>query len=419
MMDCIVVNNVGKKYKRYRNKRHRILEWLMPGKTLHEEKWVLRNITFRIRQGESVGIIGHNGAGKSTLLKIITGTTHPSEGTIQTNGRISALLELGMGLHPDFTGRQNAYTVCQLMGLRNQEIDELMPKIEEFAEIGDYMDRPLRTYSSGMAIRVAFAAATAIRPDILIVDEALSVGDAYFQHKSFNRIRQFKNEGTSLLFVSHDPGAVKTLCDRAILLDGGLVIRDGRPDEVLDYYNAIIAKREADNEIQQSLGTNNKLITRSGNKDITIENVSLYSDNKNVNAIQVGDHVEVKIELRCNKAVNRPTVGFLIKDRLGNEVFGTNTYYLENDLGLWEPGKRYSVSFYFQANIGIGTYSISAAVHDGFQHIERNYDWIDQAATFQVITGNHYHFNGGTFLHTKSDYSVGEIEHAFADYRED
>ena len=408
-MDCIAVNNIGKKYKRYRSRRHRIMEWLTGGKkTFHEEKWVLRNISFRIRQGESVGIIGHNGAGKSTLLKIITGTTHPSEGTIQIYGRISALLELGMGLHPDFTGRQNAYTVCQLMGLKNHEIDELIPQIEDFAEIGDYMDRPLRTYSSGMAIRVAFAAATAVRPDILIVDEALSVGDAYFQHKSFNRIRQFKNEGTSLLFVSHDPGAIKTLCDRVILLDNGYMIKDGRPDEVLDYYNAIIAKREADNEIQQSLGINNKVVTRSGNKAIYIEKVELYSNGLKVNAVQVGDHLEIRIHLKCNRNVNKTTVGFIIKDRLGYEVFGTNTYHLNHDLGNWETDKSYTLSFHIPANIGIGSYSITAAVHDGYQHIENNYDWIDQAYTFQVVLGDGYSFNGVSFLQTKSVLQIEE-----------
>jgi len=406
--DCIVIDNIGKKYKRYRSRSHRIAEWLMPGKNLHEEKWVLRHVSFRVRQGESVGIIGHNGAGKSTLLKIITGTTQPSEGTVRTVGRISALLELGIGLHPDFTGRQNAYMICQLMGLKNHEIDALMPEIEAFAEIGDYMDRPLRTYSSGMAVRVAFAASTAVRPDILIVDEALSVGDAYFQHKSFNRIRQFRNEGTTLLFVSHDPAAVKTLCDRAILLDNGYIIKDGRPDEVLDYYNAIIAKREADQEIQQSLSLNNKVITRSGNKAIYIENVELYSDNKKVNAVRVGDPLEIRIRLKCNKNVNKPTVGFMIKDRLGNEVFGTNTYHLNHELGFWETNKIYTLSFFIPANIGIGAYSITAAVHDGYQHIENNYDWIDQANTFQVVPGNEPTFNGVAYMPTRSVLQIEE-----------
>lgn len=398
-MDSISVDNIGKKYKSYRSKSHRVLEWLTLGnKQMHNEIWVLRNVSFRVRQGESVGIIGHNGAGKSTLLKIITGTTQPSEGTIHTHGRISALLELGMGLHPDFTGRQNVYMVCQLMGLKNHEIDSLMPSIEAFAEIGDYMDRPLRTYSSGMAVRVAFAAATAVRPEILIVDEALSVGDAYFQHKSFNRIRQFKDEGTTLLFVSHDPGAVKNLCDRAILLDHGMIIKDGRPDEVLDYYNAIIAKRDADYLIRQTQGAGNRLITRSGSGVAEINGVSIQSHGKESAAVQVGEQVDIAVKFRCHKTLNNPTVGILIKDRLGNEIFGTNTYHTNLHLGICEAGTDHTVKFSFPLNLGTGHYSLTVAIHDGPAHTSSNYDWWDQAATIQVIPGNQPFFTGVSYL---------------------
>lgn len=398
MTDCIVIDNLGKKYKRYRSRSHRIAEWLMPGKNLHEEKWVLRHVSFRVRQGESVGIIGHNGAGKSTLLKIITGTTQPSEGSVRTLGRISALLELGIGLHPDFTGRQNAYMICQLMGLKNHEIDALMPEIEAFAEIGDYMDRPLRTYSSGMAVRVAFAAATAVRPDILIVDEALSVGDAYFQHKSFNRIRQFRKEGTTLLFVSHDPGAVKNLCDRAILLDQGLMIKEGRPDEVLDYYNAIIARREADYQIRQTQGAGNRMITRSGSGAAEILDVSIHSLGKETAAVRVGEMVDILVTFRCHRTLDNPTVGILLKDRLGNDIFGTNTYHTRLYIGTCEAGTDHAVKFSFPLNLGIGHYSLTVAVHEGPAHTTDNYDWWDQAGTIQVIPGEQPFFSGVSYL---------------------
>ncbi|MBK8538333.1 MAG: ABC transporter ATP-binding protein [Candidatus Competibacteraceae bacterium] len=229
-MSQIRVNNLGKAYKRYPNRWSRLLEWFAPGdRPRHQAHWVMRGVSFSVTPGEAVGIIGNNGAGKSTLLKIITGTTQASEGSVEVSGRIAALLELGMGFHPDFSGRQNVFMAGQLLGHSVATLHQHFAEIEAFAEIGDYIDQPVRTYSSGMQVRLAFSVATAIRPDILIVDEALSVGDAYFQHKSFARIRQFRDQGTTLLFVSHSPGAVKTLCNRVILLDQGIMARDGAP----------------------------------------------------------------------------------------------------------------------------------------------------------------------------------------------
>lgn len=400
-MNRIEVRGLGKKYKRYPNQWARLLEWVS-GKKTHSEKWVLKGLTFQVKEGESIGIIGHNGAGKSTLLKILTGTLSPSEGEYNANGRIAALLELGMGFHPDFTGIQNVYMSCQLMGLSNQEIEELLPSIESFAEIGDYIYQPLRTYSSGMSVRLAFATATAIRPDILIVDEALSVGDAYFQHKCFDRIRSYREEGTTILFVSHDPGAVKNLCDRAILLDQGLMIKEGRPEEILDYYNAIIAKREADYAIKQSIGDGNRINTRSGNGSLQIERVSLISDEKEVFAVQVGEHAKIALKVKANQKIEDPTIGFVIKDRLGNEVFGTNTFHLNQALGRLEEGQIYEVSFDLTMNLGVGNYSITVAAHNGRDHLDSNYDWWDHAVTFQVIRGKEYSFDGVCFLPTSA-----------------
>src|SRR5579862_3817599 len=221
-MGTIRVSQLGKAYKYYPTRWSRLAEWLVPfGPPRHELKWVLRDINFHVSPGESVGIIGINGAGKSTLLKLIAGTAIATKGSVAMTGRVAALLELGMGFHPDFTGRQNAFMAGQLLGLGTQELLALMPEIEAFAEIGDYVDQPVRVYSSGMQMRLAFSVATAKRPDILIVDEALSVGDAYFQHKSFDRIREFKQQGTTLLMVSHDKTAIQSICDRAILLDAG------------------------------------------------------------------------------------------------------------------------------------------------------------------------------------------------------
>lgn len=209
----------------------------MPGEQVrHAKKWVLKNISFEIEAGESVGIVGVNGAGKSTLLKLLTGTTQPTEGTIRTQGRVAALLELGMGFHPDFTGRQNVYMSGLMMGYSREEITRLMPDIERFADIGEYIDQQVRIYSSGMQMRLAFAVATSSRPDILIVDEALSVGDSRFQAKCYARIAEFKRQGTTLLLVSHSAGDIVKHCDRAIFLKNGAIGMDGSSRDVTNRY---------------------------------------------------------------------------------------------------------------------------------------------------------------------------------------
>lgn len=253
-MGHIRVTGLGKAYKQYPSRWSRLAEWLIPFSPIrHRQHWVLQGVEFEIAPGEAVGIVGVNGAGKSTLLKMITGTTQPTCGQIQLEGRVAALLELGMGFHADFTGRQNAVMAGQLLGMPIEEIEALMPEIERFAEIGEAIDHPVRTYSSGMQMRLAFSVATARRPDILIVDEALSVGDAYFQHKSFDRIRSFRKAGTTLLIVSHDRSAIQSICDSAILLENGRVAMHGTPEAVMDYYNALLAEREGQTVRQEML----------------------------------------------------------------------------------------------------------------------------------------------------------------------
>jgi len=229
MSSVLKVNNISKSFIDYTSEWQRIFSWFGLKSKSKEEHSILKHISFSIAPGEAVGIVGQNGAGKSTLLKIITGTLKPSSGTVDIDGRISAILELGMGFHPDLTGRQNVYHSAGLMGYTTPQIDAIIDELEDFAEIGEYFDQPVRTYSSGMQLRVAFGVVTAYRPEILIVDEALSVGDAYFQHKSLAKIKEFQEQGTTLLLVSHDRGAIQAICDRAILLEKGAVIKDGNP----------------------------------------------------------------------------------------------------------------------------------------------------------------------------------------------
>lgn len=400
MNSSISVKNISKCYKIYPSRNARLKEWLIPfKKKCHEEKWVLRDISFEVGQGEAIGIIGMNGAGKSTLLKIITGTVMPTTGSVKFNGTVSALLELGLGFHPDFTGRQNVYMSGQLLGYTTEEIEQCMQEIEEFAEIGKAIDAPVRTYSSGMQVRLAFSVATMKRPDILIVDEALSVGDAYFQHKSFGRIKEFQKEGTTLLLVSHDKAAIQAVCDRAILLDKGNVIKEGEPEEIMDYYNAMIGGSD-DGEIQQEKTEDGRIKTSSGNRDVTVEKVEIYGDDKIAEILPVGGLCKIVVYGKANKDIENLACGVMIKDRLGQDVYGTNTYLNKKEIKLLETGKRIKIEFSFYLNLGEGNYSVTVAFHSGKTHINANYEWVDLAAIFQVINMNNLPFAGSTYLPT-------------------
>jgi lipopolysaccharide transport system ATP-binding protein len=398
-MGTITVTGLGKAYKQYAHRWSRLAEWILPGhKTHHQLKWVMRDVTFTVNPGEAVGIIGINGAGKSTLLKMITGTTQPTTGSVQITGRVAAMLELGMGFHPDFTGRQNAYMAGQLLGYSSDDITRLMPEIEAFAEIGDYIDQPVRVYSSGMQMRLAFSVATAHRPDVLIVDEALSVGDAYFQHKSFDRIRGFGKNGTTLLIVSHDKAAIQAICDRAILLNAGSVALEGTPQSVLDYYNAMLAEQE-NQTVRQEIKEDGKVQTVSGSGEAALEEVTILNANgERIEVVNVGQNVTLKIVLRTTVALPKLVVGYVIKDRLGQPVFGTNTHHLKQAIGELFEGGTTSLRFQFDANLGEGTYSISVALHAEDTHISKNYEWRDLALVFNVVNADKNTFLGVAWL---------------------
>jgi len=402
-MGHLRVRGLGKAYRQYAQKSGRLAEWLGLGRR-HELKWVLRDVTFDVAPGEAVGIVGANGAGKSTLLKLITGTIRPTTGAYEVGGRIAALLELGIGFHPDFTGRQNVYMAGHIMGIPAGHISSLMAGIEAFAEIGDNIDNPVRTYSSGMQVRLAFSVATAVRPDILVIDEALSVGDAYFQHKSFDRIRAFRDEGTTLLFVSHNPGTIKTLCDRAILLDHGVKLRDGSPDAVLDYYNALIAAQRSDYEIRQT-ELAGEVVTRSGSREAVIESVELFEGGAPVRSVRRGVAASIHVIVQLKKNLPALTVGILLRDRLGNDVFGTNTFYLGTEID-GRAGESIIIEFAFpHLNLGVGSYSLTVAAHAGEAHVATNYDWWDRTLVFQVVPGDGPQSIGVAYLPVSATWS--------------
>ncbi|HLT26814.1 MAG TPA: ABC transporter ATP-binding protein [Zeimonas sp.] len=380
----IRVDQLGKAYPRFRSRRHALATWMgLYPRDLH---WVLRDISFTVRQGESVGLVGVNGAGKSTLLKLVTGTTMPTTGSVEVDGRVAALLELGMGFHPEFTGRQNVILSARMQGFSPEEIDALLPHIEAFAEIGEYFDQPVRIYSSGMFVRLAFSAVTAVRPEILIVDEALAVGDAYFQHKSFARIRAFREQGTTLLFVSHDPGSIKSLCDRAILLNDSRIVADAPPAEVLDHYNALIAEKEA----RAAAADVKPYSGRSGNGMASFVSVHFESKGKPAKVVEVGADLDICLTLVAHQAIPDLSVGFMLKDRTGQDVFGTNTWLRGELVDLGDsPGTPRKLRIRIpELNIGPGSYSLTLALHSGASHLQDNFDWWDNAEVFQVVPGS-------------------------------
>ncbi|MFP0197120.1 ABC transporter ATP-binding protein [Pseudomonas sp. PHC1] len=398
-MGHIRVTGLGKAYKQYPTRWSRLAEWLIPFSPMrHRQHWVLQDVNFEIAPGEAVGIVGVNGAGKSTLLKMITGTTQPTCGQIQLEGRVAALLELGMGFHPDFTGRQNAFMAGQLLGMQVEDIEALMPDIERFAEIGEAIDHPVRTYSSGMQMRLAFSVATARRPDILIVDEALSVGDAYFQHKSFDRIRSFRKAGTTLLIVSHDRSAIQSICDSAILLEGGHMVMHDKPEAVMDYYNALLAEREGQT-VRQELLDGGQVRTVSGTGEAGILSVRLLDEReRSIDAAEVGQPVTLEVEVEIRQDIERLVLGFMIKDRLGQAMYGINTHRQNQALEDLRAGERITYRFAFVMGLGKGNYSVALSLSRLDSHLDRNFEWRDYGLVFHVINNRQEDFVGCSWL---------------------
>ncbi len=395
------VKNICKSFIDYRSEWQRVFSWFGVKSKGSEEHKILKHISFSIASGEAIGIVGQNGAGKSTLLKIITGTLKPSAGTLSVTGRISAILELGMGFDPNLTGRENVYHSAGIMGFTHKQVNEVIDKVESFIEIGNYFDEPIRTYSSGMQMRVAFGVATMYRPEILIVDEALSVGDAYFQHKSFEKIREFQRAGTTLLLVSHDKGAIQAICNRAILLEKGAIIKDGDPEEIMDFYNALIAQK-GNSILNQIKKEDGRVETISGTGEVEIEKIKLLNSKKeSVEYISVGERVELYIEVKVNKPVPQIVIGYMIKDRLGQPIFGTNTHHHKKVVTNPKKDDKLLYSFSFPMNLGIGSYSITVAIHGEDTHLANNYQWRDQALIFNVINTSKEEFVGLAWLEQK------------------
>jgi len=412
----ISVKNLTKTYTLYDSHADRVKETFHPlRKKYHRPFNALTNVSFDVKKGETLGIIGRNGSGKSTLLQTICGILQPTSGSIEVNGRISALLELGAGFNPEFTGRQNVYINGAILGLKHEEINARFDEIATFADIGDFIDQPVKTYSSGMYVRLAFAIAINVNPDILVVDEALAVGDIYYQHKCMHRMKELIQNGNTIVFVSHDMSAVKSLCKEAILLDNGVIIKNGEAEQVVnEYYYQIIQREQGDvnriwfkgNTEDNEQSSNDKMTktdfvfkrneeflkrtkdTRSGTGEARIQNVELLNNTRESitqcmfnQLIVVRGYIEFFID--CDK----PNVGFIIRDKNGIDMIGTNLFVEKVHVPNKKAGDLLVVDFKFRNILQDGTYSITFAVSksdDQGKYNIKTYDWVDNALVFST-----------------------------------
>lgn len=394
MTVALSVEKVSKQYRIYEHPGDRLKESITRGRLRrHKEFWALRDVNFQIEAGTTVGIVGPNGCGKSTLLEIIAGTLAPTHGDVWHEGRIAALLELGAGFDPEFTGVENVYMNASLLGLTRRETDVLFPAIERFAEIGPFLYQPVKSYSSGMYVRLAFAIAASVDPDILIIDEALAVGDAVFQHRCLRRLKELHERGSTVLFVSHDAAAVRALCSRALLLKAGNLIADGKPADVLNQYQKIIMEREKAYEADTALAPQPDFAAeelsrpldysyRHGNGSAEIFGGTLKdATDHELHVVESGEAVSLRVAARFLRDVEDPVIGFLIRNRHGIHVYGTNTKEQQVEFGDVRSGEMIDVTFSFECWLGIDQYSVSLAVHsrDG-----EAYDWLDAALFFKV-----------------------------------
>ena len=395
----IRVENLNKIFKLYRSPAYRLKEILFR-RVYHQPFKALKNVSFRVEQGQTLGIVGQNGAGKSTLLKILTGVMLPDSGTVLLGGKITGLLELGTGFQFDLTGLQNIYFNGALLGMSKSEISQKLEQIIDFCELGNFINEPIQTYSSGMVMRLAFAIAIHAEPQVFVVDEALSVGDAYFQQKCLKKIEEFRDDGGAIVFVSHDLNAVKILCDRALLLDQGRIMEEGNPEKVINTYNFLLAKKVKGDEVYlRHVSDKGK---DYGNLKVTIPHIKLCnSQGEEAEVIICGERLTIEIGLQAHEAVDGITVGILLRDKFGQDIFGTNTYHLNIPLSLG-AGKSCLLRYILhELNIGPGKYTLTVAAHKSATHLQECYQWTDLVRAFEVVSNQDFQFIGLSRLKTE------------------
>lgn len=387
----ISVSNLNKTFKLYQTPSDRLRE-IVFRRCRHRQFQALTDISFDVSEGETFGIIGQNGAGKSTILKILTHILIPDSGNVQISGKITGLLELGTGFNAEFSGLENIFLNATYLGLTRNEITRKLDEIVAFAELGDFIHDPLKGYSSGMVMRLAFAIAIHADPKAFVVDEALAVGDAYFQQKCMQKIKAFKEAGGSIVFVSHDMNAIKILCDRALLLEKGEILEQGDPEKIVNAYNFLIARHaEAQKVMPLDRGNNSGY----GNRRVTIDRVGLQDKNgMDIEIAVSGASAKIPVTFTAHENVSDLSIGILIRDKYGQDIFGTNTCYLNKTIQT-EKGRSCTVLFEFsQFNLGPGKYTLTAAAHTGSSHIEECFHWIDRSFSFEVVANSEFNFVG-------------------------
>ena len=379
----VLVQNVSKLYRLYERPADRIREILpfFPNR-LHTDFWALQDISFSLERGQVLGLVGPNGCGKSTLLQIVCGILPPTNGRVVTQGRIAALLELGAGFNPEFTGRENVFLNGEIMGLSRGEIERAFPAIAAFADIGEFIHRPVKEYSSGMYVRLAFSTAIHVEPDILIVDEALAVGDAVFANRCVRKFEELKQRKVTVLFVSHDLGLVKQLSDRAILLLGGRIEAEGAPRDVINRYIGLVLEKQK-RDLDGSRPREPQGSFRHGDGTSEIQQIQLIGAlGEPAWTFGSGERMTVRVRTLFHRAKSDPMVGILIRTRIGMDVYGTNTRLEQVDLGKFAPGDELETQFSFDCWLTPQEYTLTVATQnaDGSSH-----DWVDDAIAFEVV----------------------------------
>jgi len=378
----VQVQNVSKLYRLYPRPADRIRE-LIPfqNRKRYQEFWALRDVSLHVEKGETLGIVGPNGCGKSTLLQVVCGILQPTVGRVVTRGRIAALLELGAGFNPEFTGRENVFLNGEIMGLSRVAIARALPSIAAFADIGEFLDRPVKEYSSGMYVRLAFATAIHVEPEILVVDEALAVGDAVFANRCVRKFQELRERKITVLFVSHDLALVKQLSDRAMLLVEGKVRAHGEPSAVINHYVGMVLERQRAEREPLAMGP--AAAHRHGDRTSEIIDAQIVDANGGaVKAVASGETVRVRVRAVFHEAKTDLMAGLLIRNRIGIEVYGTNTRLEQIELGAFDAGDELELEFQFECWLAPQPYTVTLALQstDGFSH-----DWLDDVLAFDVV----------------------------------
>lgn len=384
----IEVRDLHKSFRLYSKPAHRLVEALT-GRARHTPHHALRGIGFRVGKGEVLGVLGRNGAGKSTLLKLLTGVLVPDAGELHIDGRVTGLLELGTGFNPELSGADNITINGLMVGMSHAEIAARRQAIIDFSELGDYIHEPLRTYSSGMVMRLGFAVAIHADPACFLVDEALSVGDGYFQQKCMKRIREFKEAGGAILFVSHDLNAVKMLCDRAIVLEDGEVTFEGEADDAVNHYNRVMARQAEEEEGRHR--ARQQGVYGSGEAEI-LDGEAL-GVKSGAPLLASGETLRVGLDLLAHRDFDDLTLGLMIRDRFGQDIFGVNTHQLGQPLCL-AAGERRRISLDIAAEIAPGKYTLTLALHSSDHHLDDCYWWCDSYLQFEVAGFGEKPFGG-------------------------